>query len=180
LLVGDTADTIQRLAIGSNAQVLTVDTTVDGKIKWATPSAGATFVGVLANKTSSQTISNDSETVLTFTAADSFDTDAFHDTSTNTGRLTIPSGKGGYYKIYFVVNWTGGNSTGLRTTQLYKNGSSVTAQSSAASNSGQVASCVLSITQDVSAADYFEIRGYQASGGNLNVNDAFFGMEKIG
>jgi len=40
LLVGDTADTIQRLAIGSNAQVLTVDTAVDGKIKWATPAGG--------------------------------------------------------------------------------------------------------------------------------------------
>ena len=40
LLVGDAADALQRLAIGSNAQVLTVDTTVDGKIKWATPAGG--------------------------------------------------------------------------------------------------------------------------------------------
>ena len=42
LLVGDAADIVQRLAIGSNAQVLTVDTSVDGKIKWATPGAPAT------------------------------------------------------------------------------------------------------------------------------------------
>jgi hypothetical protein len=36
LLVGDSADTLQRLAVGTTGQVLTVDTTVDGKIKWAT------------------------------------------------------------------------------------------------------------------------------------------------
>lgn len=40
LLVGDSADTLQRLALGTNGQVLTVDTTVDGKIKWATPATG--------------------------------------------------------------------------------------------------------------------------------------------
>jgi len=40
LLVGDAADALQRLAIGSNGNVLTVDTTVDGKIKWAAPVAG--------------------------------------------------------------------------------------------------------------------------------------------
>jgi len=40
LLVGDAADALQRLAVGTTGQVLTVDTTVDGKIKWATPSAG--------------------------------------------------------------------------------------------------------------------------------------------
>jgi len=40
LIVGDAADAVQRLAIGSNGNVLTVDTAVDGKIKWATPAAG--------------------------------------------------------------------------------------------------------------------------------------------
>ena len=40
LIVGDAADAVQRLALGTNGQVLTVDTAVDGKIKWATPAAG--------------------------------------------------------------------------------------------------------------------------------------------
>ena len=39
LLVGDSADTLQRLAIGTTGQVLTADTTIDGKIKWSTLSA---------------------------------------------------------------------------------------------------------------------------------------------
>jgi hypothetical protein len=41
LLVGDAADTLQRLAIGTTGQVLTVDTTIDGKVKWATASGNA-------------------------------------------------------------------------------------------------------------------------------------------
>ena len=45
LLVGDSADTLQRLAIGTTGQVLTADTTLDGKIKWATPAAVAFNTG---------------------------------------------------------------------------------------------------------------------------------------
>jgi hypothetical protein len=41
LIIGDAADAFQRLAIGSNTHVLTVDTSVDGKIKWAAPAGGA-------------------------------------------------------------------------------------------------------------------------------------------
>jgi hypothetical protein len=40
LIIGDAADAFQRLAIGSNTHVLTVDTSVDGKIKWAAPAGG--------------------------------------------------------------------------------------------------------------------------------------------
>jgi len=40
LIIGDAADAFQRLAIGSNGNVLTVDTSVDGKIKWAAPAGG--------------------------------------------------------------------------------------------------------------------------------------------
>lgn len=40
LIVGDAADAVQRLAIGTTGQVLTVDTAVDGKIKWAAAGGG--------------------------------------------------------------------------------------------------------------------------------------------
>jgi hypothetical protein len=49
LLVGDAADALQRLAIGSNGNVLTVDTAVDGKIKWAAPAAGGVNKNYLIN-----------------------------------------------------------------------------------------------------------------------------------
>ena len=59
LIIGDAADAFQRLAIGSNTHVLTVDTSVDGKIKWAAPAAGAnlnanrTYVSTQESTTSS-------------------------------------------------------------------------------------------------------------------------------
>jgi hypothetical protein len=40
LIVGDAADAVQRLAVGTTGQVLTVDTSVDGKLKWATAGGG--------------------------------------------------------------------------------------------------------------------------------------------
>lgn len=57
LLVGDAADALQRLAIGSNGNVLTVDTAVDGKIKWAAPAAGGgwTQIGSTTNLSGSST-----------------------------------------------------------------------------------------------------------------------------
>ena len=43
LIVGDADDAVQRLALGSDGNVLTVDTTVDGKIKWAAPVVGGAW-----------------------------------------------------------------------------------------------------------------------------------------
>jgi hypothetical protein len=47
LIIGDAADAFQRLAIGSNTHVLTVDTSVDGKIKWAAPAGGGKVLQVV-------------------------------------------------------------------------------------------------------------------------------------
>ena len=55
LIVGDAADAVQRLAIGSNGNVLTVDTTVDGKIKWAAPAGGGKVLQVVSATYSTET-----------------------------------------------------------------------------------------------------------------------------
>jgi hypothetical protein len=54
LLVGDAADALQRLAIGSNGNVLTVDTSVDGKIKWAAPAGGGKILQVVTATTTTE------------------------------------------------------------------------------------------------------------------------------
>jgi hypothetical protein len=64
LIVGDAADAVQRLAIGSNGNVLTVDTSIDGKIKWAAPAGGGKVLQVV-NATY-----NTSTTVASTTFAD--------------------------------------------------------------------------------------------------------------
>jgi hypothetical protein len=55
LLVGDSADTLQRLAIGTTGQVLTVDTSVDGKIKWAAAAGGGKVLQVVQATYTTQT-----------------------------------------------------------------------------------------------------------------------------
>jgi hypothetical protein len=68
LLVGDAADTVQRLAIGTTGQVLTVDTAVDGKIKWATAAGGGSGLTLIDEipVTSSGTINVDNVFTSTY------------------------------------------------------------------------------------------------------------------
>jgi len=105
-----------RLGIGSTGQVLTV---AGGVPTWATPASGVTFAGVSLYKTANQTFTSGSGTNMTFNT-ELFDTDGYHDTSTNTDRITIPSGKAGYYLISARTFWTAGG-TGQRIGMIRKN-----------------------------------------------------------
>lgn len=60
-------------------------------------------VGVIAKSTASITFGNGSYTAIPFAASDTFDTDGFHDPSTNNTRITIPAGLGGKYLATFGV-----------------------------------------------------------------------------
>jgi hypothetical protein len=89
------ANTPARLAIGTSADVLTVS---GGIPAWAAPAAPSYVGAQAALSASGQSISYTSgvETIISF-GSENFDTDGFHSTSTNTSRMTIPSGKGGKY-----------------------------------------------------------------------------------
>jgi hypothetical protein len=69
LLVGDAADALQRLAIGTTGQVLTVDTAVDGKVKWAAAGGGfnAQANYVITDQATSSTSLTDLGTVQSVT-----------------------------------------------------------------------------------------------------------------
>jgi hypothetical protein len=115
------ASTPARLGVGTNAQVLTADSTAATGLKWATPASGATFSGASVYKASGQVITGSTWTTVLFDT-ENFDTDGFHSTSSNTGRMTIPSGKAGYYEIAAHVNF---NITDYNL-RLLKNGANVT------------------------------------------------------
>jgi hypothetical protein len=188
LLVGDAADVVQRLAIGSNAQVLTVDTTVDGKIKWATPaSASATFVGCQLEKiTTAQSLTNNTDTAVTFNS-EVFDTDGFHDNSTNNSRITIPSGKAGKYLLTAQISFAA-NATGVRVVKIFKNGSILMLPSVIAPAPATDFTVINNTTLvNASVGDYFEVFALQSSGGALNLNisqsngvGCFFGATFVG
>ena len=159
-----TANTNTRLGIGSTGQVLTV---ASGVPSWATPASGSSFVGCSVWASAEQSLTNNTNTILTFDSED-FDTDAFHSTSSNTGRITIPSGKGGKYKIQAFGNWAN-NSTGRRYMYLYKNGAEFALTETIVPSTAASLSWYMNIVVSAVATDYFELRATQTSGGALAV-----------
>ena len=170
VLYASAANTLARLGIGSSGQVLTVS---GGLPSWATPSAGTpTFVGCSLYKSADQTSSNGTETLVTFDS-ERIDTDGFHDTSTNTGRITIPTGKGGKYRISYQAVFAY-NTTSSREAYIVLNGStSATAKHTNYVYANQVTNYPTyfngQIILNLSAGDYVQLILAQNSGGNLNI-----------
>ena len=169
-----TANTNTRLGIGSTGQVLTV---AAGVPSWATP-AGGGFAGVLVNG-SDQNLANATNTILAWNA-EVFDTNGFHDNATNNSRLTVPTGKAGYYEIQANVSFNL-NSTGERNYAILKNGTAVNYFNW--SPGTQYNSMSSSIVVNLAEGDYVQLRAYQSSGGSLTVygtDYSFFSMNFIG
>ena len=167
LIKGTGSGTFDRLGIGSTGQVLTVTA---GAPAWATPAAGTpTFRGVRLEKTAAQSIANATYTAITYTG-ETYDTSSYHDNSSNTSRITIPAGLGGYYLIAYQISWsTSGN--GQRLVRVYVNGSTIPYMNGFANPSGGYDNNFAGATiLNLSAGDYIELFGYQDSGGALNCN----------
>lgn len=155
-------------------------------LKWQAPS-GSSFVGCQLEKiTSLQSISNATATAITFNS-EVFDSDGFHDNSTNNSRITIPSGKAGKYLITTQVSFAA-NASGARIIKLYKNGSEFMLPQ-VVDPAPATDFTVLNSTTLVNATvgDYYEIFAEQTSGGNLNLNNSsgngvgcFFGATFVG
>jgi len=183
LVVGTGADTFSRLAVGTNTYVLTADSAEATGLKWAAASGGSTFVGVRLTKSANQSISNSTATAISFNG-ETYDTDGFHDNSTNNTRITIPSGKDGYYLIYGNIGW-GINATGRREFSLRKNTSTTLSDGGTGPTSGAYVSNIFSIVLNLAAADYIELFGFQTTGGAFDVESTTnlgttFGVVKLG
>ena len=157
-----TANTNTRLGIGSTGQVLSVS---GGVPSWQTPTS-AGFVGVsVTNSTANFTLANDAETTITYDT-EFYDTDAFHSTSSNTSRLTIPSGKAGKYLVIFTSRFQS-NDTGVRNCAILKNGGKVQASNMGANQQAGQLSFQTTAIVDLAVGDYITTTIYQNSGGNL-------------
>ena len=160
-IYSSSGSTPARLGIGSTGQVLTVS---GGLPTWATPSAGSN-IGCSVYKSASVTIADSTETLMTFNS-EAWDTDGFHSTTTNTGRITIPTGKGGKYLVV-IREYIQSNSSGQRLTRLQKNGT-VDWTFTNPPVSGGVTVLTVSLIMSLVAGDYISYNVLQTSGGSLD------------
>jgi len=169
LVVGSATNDASVLAVGTNNHVLTADSTTATGLKWAAPVAGS-FVGCQLTNSGPITLSNNTATTITFNT-EKFDTNDFHSEISNTGRITIPSGKGGKYLFTAKVVFSG-NATGIRYGSFKKNGTTQyrihTVQATTSGNP-DVTAFTMSQVFELVATDYMELVCIQTSGGNLNV-----------
>jgi hypothetical protein len=120
LITATAADTPARLAVGTNGQTLVADSTASTGLKWAAPTL-PNVVGCAAySSATSFTYSSGAQTIVPL-ASELFDTNGFHSTSTNTSRVTIPSGYAGKYLLTAYMR-IGGTANDYAIIVLYKNG----------------------------------------------------------
>jgi hypothetical protein len=180
-LIGATAaDTPARLAVGTNGQVLTADSTAATGLAWATVSSTPTAQGVAVYNSTDQSIASGSYTTATFNS-EYFDTDAFHSTATNTGRLTVPASMAGEYAIVTNI-YVSPTAGGDLVAKLQINGSDKN-RFVTKLNSGEAVSVAFTSLVTLAVADYVEVLVYQNTGSNQNLSTnqyGLFGMYRIG
>jgi hypothetical protein len=131
----------------------------------------------LVYKTATQAISAGVATILSW-QAETADTDAWHDNTTNNSRLTVPSG---VTRVRVSANIAGGSVTGDMKLAILKNGASargLSASDTASSGSEHVN--VVSAILDVVAGDYFEVQATSSASTSItNDERAWFCIEEV-
>lgn len=96
-----------------------------------------------------------------------WDVGSMHSVVTNTSRVTIPTGQGGFYAFIGQCGFAA-NATGMRKLSIARNG--VRVWSVAEQGTGTDYQ-VLQVSGmfPCTAGDYFELHAYQSSGGALNI-----------
>jgi hypothetical protein len=170
LVQGSGANTAAKLSAGTAGKVLTSNGAA-AALTWETPSASADVaVGARVKRSAVQSIANNTLSGSTAIGWDQedYDTDTFHDTSTNNSRLTVPTGKAGKYLIEAIVKFANNTSGTQRYADIWLNATTVIASTNGPFNTSVNVAWGICATWNASVGDYFEIRVYQDSGGALD------------
>jgi hypothetical protein len=163
-LYGTGSGTFSRLGIGTAGQVLKVNSGATAP-EWG--SASAPFAGVALTKSAVQSIPGTTYTSLTFDTED-FDTDAYHSTATNTSRITIPSGKAGYYLVTANTSTSSGSQFAVHT--IVKNGSIYKQSFPGLATANGYAASTLVVIMNLAVSDYIETSVYTTGTINMESN----------
>jgi hypothetical protein len=169
LVVGTAADTLARLAVGSNNTILTADSAQTTGLAWGAALAGTTFARYTT--ATAQTMTDATATLVDFDTKD-FDTDNAVTTGAS-WKYTVPTGKGGYYLVTALVTLQSSANWGVNESivmYVYKGGSALITMAirymQAAGTYIQAinGSAIISLT----AGEYIDVRVKQSSGGNIS------------
>lgn len=148
--------------------------------------SSVTFVGCVATRTTDQTaVATDVLTSVVFNGTDEFDSDAFHDPATNNTRITIPTGKDGYYEFSYYIIFQD-SATGYRRVSLLKNGVVVLSNTVPAVATAGVPTQMSGAfpVRSAVATDYFELQVLHNHGSDRTLIGATatlrFGAARVG
>jgi hypothetical protein len=162
LLVGSANDTVSRLAVASTAgYVLTVDSAETTGLKWAAAASGSTFSGcsLYGTDPGNFEISAGASNLITWNQ-ELFDTSGYHSTSSNTDRITIPSGKAGYYLINAAIQWDDDNAVATCGIRVYLNGTEIARRFFLRSDNGGRTASDVQVTRNLAVNDYLQVYAY--------------------
>jgi hypothetical protein len=155
--------TVHNPATGTSPPASWGDTVRDNQQFFSTPPS------VKTRRTAVQSIPNNTFTAVAFTAADTWDTDGFHSTTTNNSRITVPAGLGGIYHVIGSVNFAAG-ADNTRLVKIQLNGSSdVTVYQGTNGVGGPAFAVSVPNMVQLAAGDYIELVCYQFSGSALSI-----------
>ena len=204
--VGNAGRKVRVVKVDSSANTVTIDPTgaqtwsgVTSKVlalQWDSSSAvadGANWVEfgatvswprVVAYHNTTQSLTDVTETALSLNSED-LDVGAMHSTSSNTSRLTVPTGQGGFYEASGYASFAD-SAVGYRLVMIRKNGTTALEYALTAPAAGNLMRVLVSWKGVLAAADYLELVGYQNTGGALNSGSAtralgnMFSLRRIG
>ena len=112
-------------------------------------------------------VASDSATLMTFDT-ERYDTDAFHSTSVNTGRFTVPTGFAGQYLIIGHIEFVGSTNYERQQAQIRLNGTTVIGVNGlltdGTNSTNALSGLTVSTIYDLAVSDYVELLAYQSNG----------------
>jgi hypothetical protein len=171
-IYSSSGSTPARLGIGSTGQVLTVS---GGLPVWATASSGqGTAPTCTAFTNGNMSWSGGTPQNFTYTSEET-DTDGFHNNSTNTDRMTVPTGFGGVYVITISYLLSGAGSS-YHFLQIQKNGANMNGTTVMSDPQGRGS---LTIVAALVAGDYVTA-SLQQSGSGTFYTERRFSIVRVG
>ena len=169
LIAATAADTPARLAVGTNGQVLTADSTAATGLAWATAGGSSGPAFWVRRATSSQSMSSGVSTKIQYNSED-FDTDNCYDPTTN---YRFTANKAGYYSLNCNILMDGGSMTAGEV-GFVKNGTTWAYGTFGAPASGYIGVSCNTILYLNGTTDYVEVFGTNYGGGNVNAARSSF------